>query len=84
MFLVTSPDQVPPTASFKVTDEQFDELATKEGFMPQPYIGRYKWINIDNINMLSKKEWEFYIRQSYTLVASKLPKKIKKEIGLVE
>ncbi len=84
MFLVTSPDQVPPTASFKVTDEQFDELSAKEGFKPQPYMAKYKWINIDNISRLSKKEWEFYIGQSYKLVASKLPKKIKKEVGLAE
>ena len=83
MFLVTSPDQVPPTASFKVTDEEFDELSAKEGFMPQPYMARYKWININDINRLSAKEWEFYIKQSYKLVASKLPMKIKKEIGFV-
>jgi len=83
MFLVTSPDTIPHSASFKVSDEEFDELFQQVGFMPAPYLAWYKWVHLDNINRLSKKQWEYYAEQSYQLVASKLPVKIKKEIGLI-
>lgn len=83
MFLVTSPDTIPHSASFKVSDEEFEELSQKEGFMQAPYLARYKWVYLDDMNRLSKKQWEYYAEQSYRLVASKLPRKIKKEIGLI-
>lgn len=64
MFLVTSPDTIPHSASFKVSDEEFDELPQKEGFTPAPYLARYKWVHIDGIKRLSKKQWEYYADQS--------------------
>ena len=82
MFLVTSPDKVPHTASFKVLEDEFDNLCEREGFMPAPYLARYKWVFIDDINHLNKKEWEQFIRQSYNLIFSKLPAKVRKEITL--
>ncbi len=82
MFLVTAPDQTPSSASFKVPDETFEEIAAQPGFMPAPYMARYKWVRLDDINRLTLKEWESYIKQSYGLVATKLPNKVKKELGL--
>jgi predicted DNA-binding protein (MmcQ/YjbR family) len=82
MFLVTAPDAIPHSASFKVSDEDFADLTSQEGFIPAPYLSRYKWIHVDDINRLNKKQWEYYIKQSYQLIASKLPPKAKKEIGL--
>jgi predicted DNA-binding protein (MmcQ/YjbR family) len=82
MFLVTSPDKFPPTASFKVTPEKFDELVAQEGFSPAQYLARYSWVYLDDISKLSTQEWEKFIRQSYELIASKLSKKIKKELGI--
>jgi predicted DNA-binding protein (MmcQ/YjbR family) len=84
MFLVTAPDQIPHTASFKVSDEEFDTLCAKEGFTAAPYLARYKWVQLNDINRLSKKEWEYYIKQSYSRIASKLPGKIKKELGIMK
>lgn len=81
-FLFTHPDGVPPSASFKVPDEDFEEINSKEGLEPQPYIARYKWVLARHINGLTLKEWEFYIRQSHRLIAAKLPLKVKKSIGL--
>lgn len=82
MFLVTSPDSVPISASFKVSDEEFDGLSSKKGFMPAPYLARHKWVHVDDIKSLSKKQWENYAKQSYGLIASKLPAKTKKLIGI--
>ena len=83
MFLITSPDNVPVTASFKVSDGEFEKLSQKNGFMPAPYLARYKWIFIDDINRFSPAQWETYIRQAYQLVAEKLPAKTRKSLGLL-
>lgn len=82
LFLVTAPDHLPVTASFKVSEKDFGELTAKEGFIPAPYLARYKWVRVDDISRLGKKQWEYYIRQSYELIAAGLPAKIKKQIGL--
>lgn len=80
MFLVTSPDEVPISASFKVANDDFEELCNIEGFTPAPYLARYNWVLLDDINRLSERDWKQYIRQSYELIYSKLPAKTKKEI----
>jgi predicted DNA-binding protein (MmcQ/YjbR family) len=82
MFLVTVPDEVPANASFKATDEDFEKLVVKKGFAPARYMARYKWVDLDDIGRLSRKEWELYIRRSYELVASNLPKSLKKKLGI--
>lgn len=82
MFLITAPDSVPCSASIKVADEDFDEISSKQGFMPAPYLARYKWVFMDDIRRLSKKQWEAYIDTAYNLIASKLPAKLKKQIAL--
>ncbi|HTD40235.1 MAG TPA: hypothetical protein VK671_06410, partial [Mucilaginibacter sp.] len=70
------------SASFKVPDEDFEEVSSMEGLEPQPYIARYKWVLARNISSLTVKEWEFYIKQSHSLIAAKLPAKVRKSIGL--
>lgn len=82
MFIITSPDSSPVTASFKVGEEEFTELSEKEGCMPAPYLARYKWIYTDNISRFTNKEWEVYLSQAYDMVAAKLPSKIKKQLGI--
>lgn len=82
MFLVTAPDKFPHSASFKVTEKDFGELTAREGFIPAPYLSRYKWVYVDDINRLTKKQWTLYIKQSYSLIAAALPAKTKKLIGL--
>lgn len=81
-FLFTGPDSVPPTASVKVPDDDFEETLQKDCFSPQAYIGRYKWVHIADIGCLSVHDWEFYIKQSYRLIAAKLPAKVRKQIGV--
>ena len=83
MFLITSPDEFPVSATFKVNPEEFEELAAREGFNPSAYLARYHWVRLDDINRMSKKQWEYYLKESYNLVASKLSKKLKKEFGIL-
>ena len=72
----------PLTVSFKVRDEEFDELAGSPGMRPAPYVARYKWVLVEDVNRLSRAEWEQYLRQSYELVRAKLPKKVARQHGL--
>jgi len=76
MFLIAGLDETPVTASFKVDDEDFAELSDKKGFKPAPFLARYKWIHCSDIQMLSEKKWKLYIGRSYSLIKSKLSKKL--------
>ena len=72
----------PQKIAFKVPDEKFEELSSSEGFIPAPYMARAKWVLVEDVARLSKKEWKEYISQSYNLVKNKLTKKVLKEHGL--
>jgi predicted DNA-binding protein (MmcQ/YjbR family) len=80
MFLVTGLEQLPVSASFKVTDEQFAEMSVRPGFKPAPYMAKHKWIYLNDISVMNKQDWEFYINQSYGLIKQKLPKKLQEQI----
>lgn len=82
MFCVVGLDQSPVSASFKVTDEEFEEICTWPGFKPAPYVAKYKWVLIEDINKMKKADWNKYLRQSYQLVSDKLSAKLKKQLGL--
>ena len=81
MFCVTGLDAT-SGASMKVTEEEFHELTSREGIIPAPYLARNMWVYVESPTALNKKEWEYYITQSYQLVASKLTKKVRKELGI--
>ncbi len=83
MFLITAPDAFPVSASIKVSDDDFIDLPSRKGFSPAPYLARHKWIFIEDIGLWSSKQWAHYIANAYEIVASKLPAKVRKEIGIV-
>ena len=74
MFLITSPDESPVTASFKTTEDKFGELSEREGFRPAPYLARNKWVKVDDIGRLTAEEGKELLELSYKLVRQKLPK----------
>lgn len=82
MFCVVGLDQLPVTASFKVKDDEFEELCSREAFKPAPYVAKYKWVLVNDIRNMNKDDWKKYIKQSYDLVKEKLPDKTKKGLGL--
>ena len=84
MFMITSPDEVPVSASIKVSEEDFEELSEKDGFMPAPYLARYKWVFVDDISRLSRKQWEKYIANAHRLIAAKLPARMKRQLGIAD
>ena len=73
--------QTPTSVSFKVKDDEFDEMSSRPGMEPAPYVARYKWVLVTDLNALTKKQWDHYVRQSYELVKSRLPKNILKTLS---
>jgi predicted DNA-binding protein (MmcQ/YjbR family) len=81
MFCVASMEP-PLTFSFKVPDEDFDELASRPGFIPAPYMARNKWVMVNDASKIKKKETEQMVRQSYEMIKSKLTKKLRTSLKL--
>ncbi len=79
MFCVSSLEG-PVKASFKVQDNEFDQLTTSPGIIPAPYLARYKWVSVQDADQLGRREWKHYVSQSYRMVKSKLSKKILREL----
>ncbi len=67
--------------SFKVMEEDFDELCDMEGIIPAPYLAKYKWVLVQNSDCFPNKEWQQYIKQSYGLIKSNLPKSVLKKLS---
>ena len=74
--------QQPLQFSFKVADEDFEEMVLTEGFKPAPYLARAKWVLATSSSRLRAGEWQRFIKQSYELVKNKLPKKTKLELNI--
>jgi predicted DNA-binding protein (MmcQ/YjbR family) len=79
MFCLSDLDP-PMRVSFKVPEEEFNELTSMADIIQAPYFARMKWVTVLEENRLSRKEWEHYLRQSYELVKAKLPKKVQESI----
>ena len=81
MFCVTGADSVQSGLSIKCTPEKFDELIEREGIDPAAYVGRYKWVRIEDLGAVSPAELKDLISTSYKLVRDKLPKKLRDELS---
>lgn len=74
--------EAPFMVSLKVKEEEFEELSVSPGIIPAPYMGRYKWIQVQDSERFSMNEWEHYISQSYQLVKDKLSKRLIKHYAI--
>jgi predicted DNA-binding protein (MmcQ/YjbR family) len=44
--------------SFKVGDEEFEEISVRDGFKPAPYLARAKWVLLTQPSKLHANEWK--------------------------
>lgn len=72
----------PHSFSFKVNDEEFDELSESDGFKPAPYLARAKWVLVFDSSRLNRQDLKNYLRHSYDLIKAKIPKAQRKKLGL--
>lgn len=80
IFFMAGLDASPTPASFKVPPEDFNKVASRDGFHQAPYLARGQWVHTDDVGNLSEEEWAHYARQSYELIKSKLTKKAQREL----
>ena len=76
-------DGAPSHISFKCSDLTFEMLCQERGISPAPYLGRYKWAQLVAGHPLTNDDVQAYIKASYDMVAAKLTKAKRKEIGLI-
>ncbi len=68
--------------SFKVEPLVFDTLTGQDGIIPAPYLARASWVCVTDRGRLPQEALEDFLEESHRLVASKLPKKKRVELGL--
>jgi len=68
--------------SLKVTDIAFEVLTESGRARPAPYMARAKWVMFDDLASLDDAEVVDWLKTSHTLVAAKLTRKQRTEIGL--
>jgi predicted DNA-binding protein (MmcQ/YjbR family) len=71
IFALLSLSSVPQRLMFKCTPEAFAELVEHEDIIPAPYLGRYKWVSLQRLDVLPWNEVTDLIEQSYRMVAAK-------------
>ena len=82
MFTIIALDRTPNSMAFKCTPENFAELTEREGIIPAPYLARNNWVMLESLDALPRAALKRLIRESYDLVAAKLSKKVRSELGL--
>jgi len=68
--------------SFKCGDLAYAMLCEQPGCNPAPYLARAKWVRIEADGALSDRDIEAYLRAAHGIVAGKLTKAKRKELGL--
>lgn len=81
MFAVTSLDpKHGAKLSFKCTPEKFSELTEREGIIPAPYVARYHWVALTDLDAIGQRELKGLLKNAYQLVRDKLPKKVQQTL----
>jgi len=79
MFAVAAPSG---GCSFKVSDIAFEALTQTGRARPAPYLARAKWVYFDDIAGLDPAEAADWLASAHALVAAKLTRAQRREIGL--
>lgn len=80
MYAVMPLGDGPTSLSFKTTPDLFDQLTQQPGIDPAPYVARYHWIRLENLNVLEADMVKNLVRDSYDMVFAKLTKKVREQI----
>lgn len=74
IFAMLDLKSVPTGLCFKCTPEKFDELVEQEDIIIAPYVGRYKWVLVQGLDVLPVGELKELLGESYRMVTAKLPR----------
>ena len=68
--------------AFKCSDLSYMMLTEEAGIVPAPYLARAKWVQVSKDSALSDEDLKTYISTAHGLVAAKLTKKLRQELGI--
>lgn len=68
--------------SFKASDIAFEALTTTGRAEPAKYLARAKWVSLKNLRGQDAAEVADWVKTAHALVAARLPKKLKAELGI--
>jgi predicted DNA-binding protein (MmcQ/YjbR family) len=72
-----------PRYGFKCSDGSFEQLIAEGVAQPAPYAARFKWVQLTRPDALPDDELRRYLQIAHGLVAAKLTRKARAELGLV-
>ncbi|WP_158409589.1 MmcQ/YjbR family DNA-binding protein [Devosia psychrophila] len=75
-------DRDPGEVWLKVSEMAFELLTELDGVRPAPYFARAGWVAISVESPLRGDEVEAYVREAYRIIAGKLSKTVRAELGL--
>lgn len=81
MFAVTPLEPAPVCLSFKASPENFAELTERPNIIPAPYLARAQWVALQTRDALGREELARLPRESYEMIAAKLPKKMQESLS---
>jgi predicted DNA-binding protein (MmcQ/YjbR family) len=68
--------------TFKVTELSFDGLTSLEGIGQAPYFAKRAWVSVAKGAPFSDRELKAYLKASHEMIAAKLTRKLRAELGL--
>jgi predicted DNA-binding protein (MmcQ/YjbR family) len=71
-----------PRYFFKASELGFEMLVESGAAVPAPYLARAKWVQLVSHDALSDEDLTAYIAQAHALIAAKLTKKQRAELGI--
>jgi predicted DNA-binding protein (MmcQ/YjbR family) len=72
----------PEKICFKCTDMSYELLCGLKGVIPAPYLARAKFVQVLADNELGDEDMRAYIVQAHSIIAGKLTKTMRAELGL--
>ena len=77
-----SPGEGKIKIGFKASDMAFMMLTELPDIEPSPYLGRYKWVQLQSETALPDADIKAYVEAAHGLVAAKLTKAVRRELSL--
>ena len=74
----------PDSYVFKVSDMAYELLIEHGLARPAPYLRRAKWVALAGPDVLRDDDLKAYLRQAHALVAAKLTRAQRRELGLAD
>ena len=71
-----------PRYLFKASDLAFEMLAESGVATPAPYLARAKWVMLNSHDALPPETLTAYLAEAHRLIAAKLTRKVRAELGI--